>query len=309
MNKLVLAIPILLLVAGAFCVSLYIYYFNVQTLEEEQAYQSSIDRLKVDQAKKNEEFFQLQGEKADELNTLQAAKGSQDQDGDGLSYSRELELGTDDGNSDSDGDGIQDSEDAHPAGGGQSYKLSVNWEHGGEPYQTQFGIPEDWYVYYKNRERSGQAEWDRYATPYDPTIRAIAEDISDVARLTGGDPTFAAIDFVQSMVYQYDVDFNRNPEYPKYAVETIVDKRGDCEDTSFLMASILEALGIDAVLLLYSDHMAVGVDCDFCAGSYYNYQGNRFFFLETTGEPGSWQLGQIWGKYKDESPRIIDVGQ
>ena len=78
--------------------------------------------------------------------------------------------------------------------------------------------------------------------------------------------------------------------------ETIIDKKGDCEDTSFLMTSILKALNIDAVILIYSDHAAVGVACNGCSGTYYAYKGKNYFFLETTGAPGSWQIGQILGK-------------
>ena len=94
-----------------------------------------------------------------------------------------------------------------------------------------------------------------------------------------------------------------NQEYPKYAIETIIDQTGNCEDTSFLMASVLKALNIDAVILIYSDHAAVGVACNGCSGTYYTYKGKNYFFLETTGAPESWQIGQIWGKYGSENPK------
>ena len=148
--------------------------------------------------------------------------------------------------------------------------------------------------------------WGKFATYMDPTIQSIAEDINDYSK---GSSCLhcAAIDFVESMIYQYDIDYNKNQEYPKYPIETIVDKRGDCEDTSFLMAAVLKALNVDSVLLIYSDHVVVGVACDNCTGTYYNFRGKKFYFLESTSAPGNWELGQIWGKYGSETPRIIDI--
>jgi len=52
------------------------------------------------------------------------------------------------------------------------------------------------------------------------------------------------------------------------------------EDTSFLMASISEALDVDTVLLLYSDHMTVDFASSSCPGNYYNYQGRKYVSLK-----------------------------
>ena len=252
MKKLIIfsisGIFVILLGLGA-----YIYYFNVQSLEEESAFQDSLQKLKIEQGIKNKEFYEKQEQKNSELSQTDASKKYQDQDGDGLTYSEELNLGTDDNNPDSDGDGINDNEDVHPSGGDQNYKFTVNWAHNGYPYSTQFGIPEDKYLYYKNDDRSGYYYQDgRFATPYDLTIRNIAEDIADVASLKGENPIYVAIEFVESMTYQYDIEFNNNPDYPKYAIQTIVDQRGDCEDTSFLMASILKSLSVCSRTAIFS---------------------------------------------------------
>ena len=176
-------------------------------------------------------------------------------------------------------------------------------------YNLQFGIPEDKYWYYKDYPRSDYYYQDgRFATPYDQTIQIIAKDITDVSLSTGDTcKTCIAIDFVKSMIYEYDIDYISKRDYPKFAIETIIDEKGDCEDTSFLMASILKALNYDVVLLLYSDHMAIGVWCDSCTGTYYNYNDKKYFFLETTGYADNWEIGKSWGKYKTESPRIIDI--
>jgi hypothetical protein len=229
-------------------------------------------------------------------------------DGDGLTFEKELQMGTSDEKADTDGDGIRDNEDKHPAGGGETYKVTVHWTHNNKPFTTQFGIAEDKYWYYKDQKRTTSAD-SKFATPHDPVIQTIAKDIAD-ASVSVGDPCkyCLAIDFVESMTYQYDIDYNSNIEYPKYAIETIVDERGDCEDTSFLMASILEALDVDTVLLLYSDHMAVGFASISCPGNYYNYHGRNYCFLETTSVPDNPQgIFYLWGKYVNEKPSVIEV--
>ena len=302
MIVLTLVIIFLFVIGG---VGFYNYKQNKLKMEEQQ----NIQNIKNTQEELNQQFQSEKQQRESALIQQEQSKNQQDKDGDGLTYSKELSLGTSDDNPDSDADGIRDNEDVHPCGGGQNYKFTINWQHKGLPYTTQFGIPEDWYLYYKNYDRSEYNYQDgRFATPFDPTIQTIAKDITDVSITTGDTYKVGiAIDFVESMIYQKDIEFNSNLEYPKYAIETIIDERGDCEDTSFLMASILRALNIDTILLLYSDHMAIGVWCDGCTGTYYNYKNRKYFFLETTGAPGSWKLGQIWGKYDQENPKIIEV--
>ncbi|MEA5037764.1 hypothetical protein SDC9_17462 [bioreactor metagenome] len=60
--------------------------------------------------------------------------------------------------------------------------------------------------------------------------------------------------FVQSIHY------NTKAEY-RYPVETIIDKYGDCDDKSILLAGLLIRAGYDAVLLIFDEesHAAVGI--------------------------------------------------
>jgi len=302
-------LPVFLVALIVISVSSYLVYYNSISKQERINELSEIDQLKQKQSQLDEEFNRQSQEKESSLIKQKQKTESGDQDNDGLTYAEEMNLNTDPYNPDSDADGIIDGEDPHPAGGGTTYKRTVHWQHNGRDYTTQFGIPEDWYLYYKKYDRSGYYYQDgRFAIPKDITIKNMAKDIIDVS-ISTNDPNKLniAIDFVQSMTYQYDIEYNRNRDYPKYAIETIVDERGDCEDTSFLMSSILESLGVDTILLLYSDHMAIGVECSSCSGTYYNHNGKKYYFLETTGASGSWEIGRIWGKYGEESPKIIEV--
>ena len=88
-------------------------------------------------------------------------------------------------------------------------------------------------------------------------------------------------------------------EYPKYPIETMVEG-GDCEDKSILLAALLRAMGYKTALLdiksvLFMNeptgHIAVGVECLDCQGSYYLKDGIKYLYLEST-KPG-WLIGEI----------------
>ena len=310
MRKTIFILVFCVLVIG--CVFAFVIYNYNKNFDNEQIqHQKEIERIKLEQNRLDTQFSLQQQTRQQQLiktENEQASRLKQDMDGDGLTYEQELEIGTSDEKADTDGDGIRDSEDKHPAGGGETYKITVHWTHNNQPFTTQFGISEDKYWYYKSQKRTTSND-NKFATPHDPVIQTIAKDIAD-ASVSAGDPCkyCLAIDFVESMIYQKDIDYNSNIEYPKYAIETIVDERGDCEDTSFLMASILEALDVETVLLLFSDHMAVGFASDNCPGNYYNYEGRKYCFLETTSVPDN-LLGDftLWGKYVNERPSVIEV--
>jgi|TARA_B100001964_G_C14231998_1_gene600492 predicted nucleic acid-binding Zn ribbon protein len=301
-------LPVFLVTLIIISVSGYLVYYNSISKQGKTDELNKMDQLKQKQSQLDEEFNRQLQEKESSLIKQKQSTESGDQDNDGLTYSEEMSMNTDPYNPDSDADGIMDGEDPHPAGGGIIYKRTVHWQHNGRDYTTQFGIPEDWYLYYKKQPRGYCCDgWDKFATPNDITIKNIAKDIVDVSISTGDNCKICiAIDFVQSIIYEKDIDYNKNREYPKFAIETIIDEKGDCEDTSFLMASILEALDIDTILFDLPGHMAVGVYCNSCSGTYYTYKGRDYYFLETTGAPGSWEMGRT--SYDlDELEHIIEV--
>ena len=101
------------------------------------------------------------------------------------------------------------------------------------------------------------------------------------------------IALVQSIADTDDGALTTADEYPRYPVETIFERAGDCEDTSILVAALLDAMGYDVVLLHLADaqHMAVGIALPVASGHYYEYGGKQYFYVETTNE--IWPIGQI----------------
>ncbi len=101
------------------------------------------------------------------------------------------------------------------------------------------------------------------------------------------------IAFVQNLPYTEDevtTDWN---EYPRYPIETLFDRGGDCEDTSILVAALLDRMGYDVCLLLMEDagHCAVGVAIPGAYGTYYLHDDTKYYYLETTGE--GWEIGDL----------------
>src|SRR5208337_339916 len=80
--------------------------------------------------------------------------------------------------------------------------------------------------------------------------------------------------FVQEIQYE---TISENP--PKFPIETYVEKSGDCDDKSLLLAGILSREGYKVALLSFPNesHMAIGV---VCPGT--DYKNTGYAFVETT---------------------------
>ena len=113
--------------------------------------------------------------------------------------------------------------------------------------------------------------------PDDIYVKKVAEHILEVtdgyyelSRIT------AVCNFVQTSVrYEYDeVLYGGN--FIARPMETLYLGLGDCDDTAVLLMSLYLAMGYDAALLDYSDHIAVGV----------MYNGEYLFCEATSGLPG-----------------------
>ena len=108
--------------------------------------------------------------------------------------------------------------------------------------------------------------------------------------------------YVQSLRYE-----NREQNPAKFPVETVVDRAGDCDDKSLLLAGLLSREGYPVALLLFGpeSHVAVGVGSDD-----YHYKNTGYAFVETTnfsfvGVPTD-KLGGNLTLYSD--PVIIPIG-
>lgn len=195
--------------------------------------------------------------------------------------------------------GTTDPTDTGP--GGQMY----SWRYGGKTYTLGLDIPQATYLQYKEEdvarhctESTERTLPPQYVTPGDATIIQLASLLSAKASSEGldrEDTINFALAFVQAIPYSLDGTSTDQDEYWRFPVETLYDRTGDCEDKTFLFASLIEAMDQDAVVLLFYDHMAAGVACPEATGSYYSYYGTRYYCCETT-YPG-WAIGEFTDDY------------
>lgn len=178
-------------------------------------------------------------------------------------------------------------------------------------YTWEMTIPLSLYVEFKERARPKTlAEYvDLAKDPEDDSfIDQMVQFIDTKARqynFTEQQKISYAITFVQSLPYTDDIVTAKADEYPRYPVETLFDRGGDCEDTAILIAAILDRMGYDVALIVPPNHMAVGIVLPTASGRYYNYNGKKYYYLETTGE--GWQIGEMPTEYINVSANIYPL--
>ncbi|MDB2272342.1 hypothetical protein PM032_15155 [Halorubrum ezzemoulense] len=163
--------------------------------------------------------------------------------------------------------------------------------------------------YYLGRPRS--SDYAVYVIdPFDePIISAIASKLSKYAnrnRLNEIETIDFVAAFVHSLEYVPDDVSTPYDNYPRYPIETLVHRGGDCEDASILLASLLRDLGYEVGLIQVPGHLQVGVvrDRSF-SGTYYNRDGKRYYVLEATGS--GWELGEMPPDHQDMTGTVVPL--
>lgn len=138
--------------------------------------------------------------------------------------------------------------------------------------------------------------------------------VVELIRKNGADRSYSdadlareAVRFVQEVIeYEYDEDTTYMDEYPRYPVETLYERVGDCEDTSILMAALLKELGFEVGLLSLPGHVAVALKTvdDYNDGPYYTFNGKRYLYIESTGIR---DIGEIPERYLDETATFYEL--
>ncbi|MBS1263700.1 MAG: hypothetical protein MAG715_00889 [Methanonatronarchaeales archaeon] len=198
-----------------------------------------------------------------------------------------------------------------PGSGGDVLVKNFSWSYADGSSDYTLSVPEGMHEYYIGRPRAHDYwDWGVYVTdPHDDeAIASIAGEIQDVAAeadFSERETVDYAISFVQSLEYTPDDVTTGFDDYPRYPVETLVARGGDCEDSSVLMASILGEMGYGVVLIVLPGHVAVGVKGQGLPGHYYSYGGERYYYLETTGE--GWGVGELPEVYRGEKAEVIPL--
>ncbi|MFH1752007.1 MAG: transglutaminase family protein [archaeon] len=139
-----------------------------------------------------------------------------------------------------------------------------------------------------------------WVTPTQPVVREFA------TKSTGGIATYRSTDeqmlaarwlFDSFIAYgiKYTTDAHASQDYIQFPYETLRNKGGDCEDLSLLYASLLEAVGINSILIKTPGHVYSGFE---------NKEG-EIVAIETTAS--NFEAALITGeqKYRDSGDTLI----
>ncbi|TRO52736.1 hypothetical protein E2P71_07270 [Candidatus Bathyarchaeota archaeon] len=182
------------------------------------------------------------------------------------------------------------------------------WNYDGETYEVSVLVPEPMYDYYSGKARYVTSDYRGYILhPYDDKYMQVLvrefDGIAALGNMTRDQEIGLIISFVQSMHYITD-DTTGFDEYPKFPVETLVDSGGDCEDTSILLAHLLEAMDVDAALLSLPGHMAVGIDVS-ASGIHWDVGNHTFYYVETTAS--GWDIGELPIEHVEKTVTVYSI--
>jgi len=186
-----------------------------------------------------------------------------------------------------------------------------DWKYPSGTWNWDLPIRLSTYVEYYERPRPQWAStYVDMAKDPGPYIVGVADRLKDAATKANFSEVQKldfVVAFVQSLPYTQDKVTTTVDEYPRYPLETLFDRGGDCEDTSILVAALLDRLGYDVALLdlASAHHMAVGVAVSNANGLYYEYSGKKYYYLETTGE--GWRIGQVPSDINDTRATVYPL--
>ena len=163
---------------------------------------------------------------------------------------------------------------------------NFEWTYNSQEYSIYLPLERSVYNYYKNENHTIVYEMDyiRHSTPEAPYVILIAGLLEQLAIEEGYTSMIDKAEFILAFVgaIPYILE-GEGEEYPKYPIEMLWENGGDCEDSSALYISIMEALGYDAILILlevkaneadeWGGHAMVGISIP-------GYSGEEWFLVE-----------------------------
>lgn len=126
-----------------------------------------------------------------------------------------------------------------------------------------------------------------FITPEDPAIVQLWNGLSPhLEGKTDLEKANILLYFIQAnILYESDEDAFGQSDYSQYPAETLFSEHGDCEDMAFLLYTLYDKAGLDAVLIRTDGHVSVGVNVDMVRGDYVTtpFSDTRYYIAEATG--------------------------
>ena len=179
------------------------------------------------------------------------------------------------------------------------------WKFKGKPYTVLMTIDIEKYNSYDGKERY---DIPQLVEEGRTTLGNLTREFQNVFKQRRGWSRQERIDFVlsfvQSLPYTLDDVTTGYDEFRRYAIETLIDGGGDCEDTTILVGAILRGLGERTALIFTPGHIALGVSGNF-SGASVTHNGTTYYYCETTGT--GWTVGDLPPSSGTEVTHIIPL--
>ena len=167
---------------------------------------------------------------------------------------------------------------------------TYSWVYDSCRFNMKLSFKQSDYKYYrsKSKKTASTQSYVRFLTedfsrPYLNMVLQRLDSISQPCGFNKSEFAGFIIAFVQQAIFYKKDPFNWGMDYPRYAIETLVDHHGDCEDMACLMLALLRTMNYDVALVTMPGHMAAGIACADCSGRHFIFNGQKYFFVETTG--------------------------
>ncbi|MCL2685311.1 MAG: hypothetical protein FWE73_02810 [Candidatus Bathyarchaeota archaeon] len=184
--------------------------------------------------------------------------------------------------------------------------LIFNRPEGDKTYELTLTIPQTLYQYYTQKSHYvfSSRDFSKFVTPQ--AFQRVADTLWQLYD-NPEDFTNAVLTIVHQITYEETI-----PSF--YPVETLVRGKGDCDLFVYIAASILEAGGINTVLIFYEEqaHMQLGVDLGHppadarVEACYVDYQNVYYYIAECTGSAWrtGWRVGECSTTYQNVSFQV-----
>lgn len=212
------------------------------------------------------------------------------------------------------------------------YKSTFSWECNDHTFSYEITVDSAYYSEATGSriDRSGSLSAERYTTASGETVAVkdyivVDQYIKDLAQSLktkykeafGEEPSkevyikFATVFILDNIEYDWD-EYDSGREYWRYPLQTLIEKTGDCEDTSILLAAILDAAGYDSGIILLPGHAMCAVTTtdipdrpEYRDKRHSDVYALDFYPVETTGfiEGGS-IIGCMSDSYLDVYPHL-----
>lgn len=179
------------------------------------------------------------------------------------------------------------------------------WNFKGKSYTILMTIDIEKYNSYDGKERY---DIPRMVEEGRTTIGNLAREFQNVFKRhrewSKQDRVDFVLSFVQSLPYTHDDVTTGYDEFRRYAIETLIEGGGDCEDTTILVAAILRGLGEKTALIFTPGHIALGVSGDFTGASVI-HGSTTYYYCETTGT--GWGVGVLPPSFGTQVEAVVPL--